>query len=556
VSDLSSVAAESASSPAGVLAARTLRAHDVDTVFTLNGAHLWPLYDGCVRENIRLVDARHEQTVTFAAEGWAKVTRRVGVAALTAGPGVTNGISAITSAWFNGAPVFVAAGRAPVARWGQGSLQELDHVPLVASVTKHAATAFTADDVPGAFDGALRAARTPHRGPTFVDVPLDCWGPTDARVTAPVGANEFVGDAADPEVIARVAELLMASERPVLLIGGDVYWAGAEAEARALVEAVTLPTFANDMGRGLLAADHALCFARARPVAFREADLVVVAGTPLDFRLSFGRFPHAAVVHLVDSPGAAATHADLAAAITGDLCATFGTLVEEVGRVSGTGVARTARGAWAARLRDEEHATRQADAARLASDASPIDPVRIYGELRRRLDRDAIVVGDGGDFVSYAGRYIDTYTSGCFLGPGPYGCLGSGTGYALAAALAHPQRQTVALYGDGAIGFSLADLDSLARHHANVVGVVGNNSIWGLEKHPMQAIFGYDVVCDLAPATRYDLVAQDLGCHGELVTEPAQLGPALDRAFSFDGPALVNVLTDPNDAYPRTSDLG
>ena len=230
--------------------------------------------------------------------------------------------------------------------------------------------------------------------------------------------------------------------------------------------------------------------------------------------------------------------------------------MDEVGRVSDAGGARAARDTWAARLRDEEHATRHADLTRLASDASPIDPVRIYGELRQRLDRDAIVVGDGGDFVSYAGRHIDTYTPGCFLGPGPYGCLGSGTGYALAAALAHPDRQTVALYGDGAIGFSLADFDTLARHHANVVAVVGNNSIWGLEKHPMRAIFGYDVISDLAPATRYDLVAQDLGCHGEFVTEPAQLGPALDRAFHFDGPALVNVLTDPADAYPRSSNLG
>ena len=547
---------ESASPHAGVLAARTMRAHDVDTVFTLNGAHVWPLYDGCVREDIRLVDTRHEQTAAFAAEGWAKVTRRVGVAALTAGPGVTNGISAITSAWFNGTPVLVAAGRAPVARWGQGSLQELDHVPLVAPITKHAATAFTADDVPGAFDRALRAARTPHRGPTFVDVPLDRWGPTDATVTAPVGTAEVAGDAPDPDAITRVSELLAAAERPVLLIGGDVYWAGAEAEALALIEAVTLPAFANDMGRGLLPADHSLSFARARSVAFREADLVVVAGTPLDFRLSFGRFPHAVVVHLVDSPGAVATHADLAAATAGDLRATIGALVERVGRVTDAGGARTARAAWAARLRDEEHATRQSDVARLASDASPIDPVRIYGELRRRLERDAIVVGDGGDFVSYAGRYVDTYTPGCFLGPGPYGCLGSGTGYALAAALAHPERQTVVLYGDGAIGFSLADFDSLARHRANVVGIVGNNSIWGLEKHPMQAIFGYDVICDLAPATRYDLVAQDLGCHGEFVTQPAELGPALDRAFEFDGPALVNVLTDPADAYPRSSNLG
>src|SRR5262249_4282333 len=150
---------------------------------------------------------------------------------------------------------------------------------------------------------------------------------------------------------------------------------------------------------------------------------------------------------------------------------------------------------------------------------------------------------------------VDTYEPGCFLGPGPYGCLGSGTGYALAAALAHPQRQTAILYGDGALGFSLGDLDTLARHRANVGGLVGNNGVWGLEKHAMQRLFGYVVVSDLAPATRYDLVAQDLGCHGEFVKEPGELGAALDRAFAFDGPALVNVLTDSEDAYPRSTNL-
>jgi acetolactate synthase I/II/III large subunit len=207
------------------------------------------------------------------------------------------------------------------------------------------------------------------------------------------------------------------------------------------------------------------------------------------------------------------------------------------------------------RLRDEEQVARRSDDARLTSDASPIDPVRVYGELRRRLERDAIVVGDGGDFVSYAGRYVDTYTPGCFLGPGPYGCLGSGTGYALAAALAHPDRQTVVLYGDGAIGFSLGDLDSLARHGANVVGIVGNNGIWGLEKHPMEMLYGYSVVAELRPGTRYDEVVRALGGHGELVSTPDELGPALERAFASGLPAVVNTLTDPTVAYPRRSNL-
>jgi acetolactate synthase-1/2/3 large subunit len=538
----------------GAAAARTLAAHGVDTVFSLNGGHVWPLYDGCVQEGIRLVDTRHEQSAAFAAEAFAKVTRRVGVTALTAGPGVTNGMSAITTAWLNGSPVLVAGGRAPHARWGQGSLQELDHVPLVAPVTKHAATCLDPAGIPAAFDAALVAARTPHRGPAFLDVPLDGWGAAADVTPPPPDPATLAGAVPDADAVARVAAALARARRPVLMIGGDVYWAGAEEVVRAFVEAATVPAFANDMGRGVLPADHELAFARTRGTAFAGADLVVVAGTPLDFRLGFGRFGDAAVVHLADTAGGIATNAPLAASASGDLRAIFSELATAVPRATASEV-RSERAEWVARLRDEEQARRAAELAALESDADPIAPTRVYGELRGRLERDAIVVGDGGDFVSYAGKYVDTYVPGAFLGPGPYGCLGLGLGYALGAAIAQPSRQVVALLGDGAIGFSLGDLDTLARHAVNVTLIVGNNGIWGLEKHPMVKLYGYDVICDLAPGTRYDLVAADLGCQGELVEHPEDLGPALDRALAYDGPALVNVLTDPGDSYPRTSNL-
>jgi acetolactate synthase-1/2/3 large subunit len=539
---------------AGELAAATLRVHDVDTVFTLNGGHLWPLYYGCAHAGVRLVDTRHEQTAAFAAEGWAKVTRRPGVAALTAGPGVTNGVSAITTAFLNGSPVTIIGGRAPQARWGSGSLQELDHVPIVASVTKRADTAAAPEQVPGLLDRALRAARTPHRGPTFLDVPLDCWGPSDGRVPDAPEPARLAGAVPDPEAIERVARLAGRAHRPVLMAGADVYWAGAEAEVRAFADAIRVPVFVNDMARGVIAADDPLAFSRARGLAFAEADLVIVAGTPLDFRLGFGAFGDAAVVHLRDAEPPTAPTVPRAAETTGDLRRTFAGLTESAAS-HGDATARTARDDWLARLRDDEQSRRAADETRLESDATPIDPVRIYGELRPRLARDAIVVGDGGDFVSYAGRYVDTFTPGCFVGPGPYGCLGAGMGYALGAALAHPDRQVVALFGDGAIGFALGDLDTLARHDVNVTAVVGNNGIWGLEKHPMQLLYGEDLVADLAPETRYDLVAAALGVHGELVHDPADLGAALDRALTHPGPALVNVLTDPADAYPRRSNL-
>ena len=535
----------------GRLAAETLRRHDVDTLFTLSGGHLFPLYDGCVKTGIRLVDTRHEQTATFAAEGWAKVTRRPGAAALTAGPGVTNGVSAITSAYLNGTPMLVVGGRAPQARWGSGSLQELDHVPIVASITKHAATVPSPGEIPQLVDAALRAARTPHRGPAFVDVPLDAWGVAAATVPDAPRPEALAGAAPDAGAIAVIAKLVAEADRPVLMVGADVFWARGEGALRAFAEAARLPVFANGLGRGLLPADHELAFSRVRAMAFAEADLVVVAGAPLDFRLGFGRFGDARVVHLADSPAGVASDAELAASAAGDLARTLGELADAT---PGPSPGRD-REAWVTRLRDEEQARRAREMGDLESDASPIRPTRVYGELRRRLERDAIVIGDGGDFVSYAGKYVDSYRPGAFLDPGPYGCLGTGSGYALAAALAHPGRQVVVMWGDGALGFSLGDLDTLVRFGADVVGIVGNNGIWGLEKHPMQLIYGYDVVAELRPGTRYDEVMTALGGHGELVSEPDEIAPALDRAFATPGPSLVNVLTDPADAYPRSSNL-
>lgn len=528
----------------GRLAADVLREHGVHTLFTLSGGHLFPFYDGCVQADVRLVDTRHEQSATFAAEGYAKCSRTPGVAALTAGPGVTNGISAITSAYMAGSPLVVLGGRAPQMRWGSGSLQELDHVPIVASITKHAETATDSASVARAVDRAVAVANSPHRGPTFVDVPMDAWGPSiefDEPATPSAPAPE-----PDPDVIARVAALVREAARPVVVAGGDVYWNHAEGALRAFVEAAEVPVFTNGLGRGTVPADHRLAFSRARSVALKEADLVVVVGTPLDFRLNFGDFGGARVVHLTDDPALVARHAVLAEGLGANLLATCSALAES---------AASQHADWVVRLHDEEKARRAGDDARLTADGPLVPPARVYGELLRRLDRGAVVIGDGGDFVSYAGRFVDTYEPGCFLDPGPYGCLGTGPGYALGASLARPESQIVLMLGDGAVGFALGDFDSLVRHGCNVVAIVGNNGIWGLEKHPMQMFFGYDVVADLTPGTRYDLAVEALGGHGEFVTTTAQLGPALDRAFATDGVTLVNVCTDPDDAYPRTSNL-
>ncbi len=344
----------------GRLAVDVLRNHGVDTLFTLSGGHLFVLYDGCVQAGLRLVDTRHEQSAAFAAEGYAKVTRRVGCAALTAGPGVTNGVSAMTSMSMNGSPVLVLAGRAPMARWGSGSLQELDHLPIVESVVKSAATATGAASIVAEVHAALLAARTPHRGPAFVDIPLDAFAPDDVTIPA-VDTIGLAGDEPDPEAIAEVARLLGAAERPVLVAGGDVYWGGAEGALVRLAEAARVPVFVNGMGRGTIPADHDLAFSRTRALAFRGADLVVVVGTPLDFRLGFGSFGDARVVHICDSKAGVARHVDLAGAVAGDLAAALSALAE----LGAPAAARSAHDGWVGSLRDEEKLRRAADDAAL-----------------------------------------------------------------------------------------------------------------------------------------------------------------------------------------------
>ena len=551
----------------GVHAVAAARRHGAATMFTLSGLHVFPLYDGAVKADppMRILDVRHEQTAVFAAEATGRLSRTPGLAAVTAGPGVTNSVSAITSAHFNGAPLVVIGGRAPDYRWGSGSLQELDHPALLQAVTKRAWTEHESARVGPAVDEAFRLAASPHRGPVFLDVSLEALfgaaepGPAPDEGTA---ARRDTGQP-DPGAVDAIARLLARASRPVLVLGSDVWLDGAEEAARLAAEELRLPVIANGQARGILPAGHELLVTRARRLAFGEADLVIVAGTPLDFRLGYGEFggkngtPPAQVVHVADAPSQLAGHRELAGAAAGDLTAFFSGLAGAASPGPATGPVRSwdagGEAGWLRRLQSARDQAMADDALLLGSDAEPVHPLRIYGELAKVLDADAVVIGDGGDFVSYAGKYVEPRRPGGWLDPGPYGCLGSGLGYAIAARLARPSAQVVLLLGDGAAGFSLLDADTLVRHRLPVVMICGNNGIWGLEKYPMQALYGYDVAADLQPQCRYDQVVAALGGAGELVRRPGDIGPALRRAFDSGAPYLVNVATDPRDAYPRST---
>jgi acetolactate synthase I/II/III large subunit len=532
----------------GRIVAKALKSRGVNDLFTLSGGHLFSIYDGCKVEGIGLVDVRHEQTAAFAAEGLAKATRGLGVAALTAGPGVTNGLSAIAGAQANGSPLCVLGGRAPEMRWGSGSLQEIDHLPFVSPLVKSAQTVKEPGRIAAMTTAALDLALAAPSGPTFIDYPLDVVfseaeieipGPPPAAPTEPAAGVE------------EAAALLAAAERPAIMAGTGLYWGHGETELQALAEALGIPVFLNGLGRGCLAADHELAFSRARGAALQGADVALVVGVPMDFRLGFGASfgAETKIVRLDVAPNALSANRAPMVDLVGDVRASLAAIRE----IAGTGAPRSGR--WLEELRAVEAEKRAAELGELNDPRSPLHPVRIYRELAAVLDRDAIVIGDGGDFVSYAGRFIDTYEPGCWMDPGPFGCLGAGPGQAIGAKVAHPDRQVCLLLGDGAFGFAGMEFDTMARHGLGVVGVIGNNGIWALEHHPMKFLYGYSVAAELRPETRYDQMVESLGCDGILVREPGELRPALERAFESGRPTLINVLTDPEVVYPRKSNL-
>jgi acetolactate synthase-1/2/3 large subunit len=535
---------------AGELIALALKRAGVTHLFTLNGGHIWPILLGATEHGIRLIDVRHEQSAAFAAEGWAKVTRECGVAAVTAGPGVTNSLTALAQAQGGDSPMFIVGGRAPVARWGMGSLQEIDHVPIVASVSKRATTLKSPGEAYEATVSGLSDALSPRTGPVFFDVPFDTFlGAEDFPAERATPAPDPGGEP-DPDQVKRAASLLKDARQPAVIAGTGVWWAHGEAELRAFAKAADLPVYTNGLARGMLPPGDRLFRSRSRSAGLGQADLVFVIGVPLDFRLNWGQAPvlldDAKIVY-VDADDFR-KHRQPAAALYGDIAKALEALAEAC--------RDTPRHEdWLAELASREAAARERDRPLFESDSTPIHPARLVAEVGAFLDPDAIVVGDGGDFVSFAGRFLERPGPGQFIDPGPFGCLGSGPGYALAAKLAHPDRQVVLLSGDGAFGFSGMEFDSLVRHRVPVICVIGNNGIWATEKHPMLQMLGTSIAADLRSGTRYDKVVEALGGYGELVERPEEIRPALERAAKSGVPACLNVICDPAAEYPRSSVL-
>src|SRR6266496_4037380 len=433
----------------GWLVAKILKREGVEVVFTLSGGHIAAIYDGCKREGIRVVDTRHEQAAVHAAEGWAKCTRTPGVALLTAGPGVTDGVTGVANAYLAGSPILVIGGAAPLGFWDRGALQEMGQIDLLRPITRWARTVHETSRLAEYTSIAFRQMLSGKPGPTFLEMPMDVlnnfvdteqyFDPGEPASYRPAGRAY-----PDPELVQKAAALLEKAQRPVIMAGTAVWWCDAAEPLRKLAERTQAPVFLNGAGR-----DNAL----------------------------------------------------------------------------------------------------------MSSDAVPIHPMRFCREIRDFIDEDTTVVGDGGDIVSYGGRVINVSKPGYWLDPGPMGCLGTGTGFAMAAQLARPGKKVLILHGDGAFGLNGMEFESMVRQKLPVVSIIGNDGAWGQIKHPQRALIGHATAAELSPGIRYDKMVEALGGYGELVNRPEDIRPALERAFASGLPACVNVLIDPEKPYSRSTNV-
>jgi acetolactate synthase-1/2/3 large subunit len=540
----------------GWLIAKILKREGVEVVFTLSGGHIAAVYDGCLREGIRVVDTRHEQAAVHAAEGWAKSTRKPGVALLTAGPGVTDGVTGVANAHLANSPILVIGGAAPLSLWDRGALQEMNQIDLLRPITKWARTVHETSRLGEYTAMAFRQMLNGKPGPTFLEVPMDVlnnFADTDTLFDPgePSSYRTSGRTAPDPELVVRAAALLEEARRPVIMAGTAVWWCDAAAPLRQLAERIQAPVFLNGAGRGCLPPTHPLFFTASRRKALEGSDTILAIGTRMDFRLSHGQpplIPAEANIIWFDLLGQdVGVNRGAAVGLVGDVALSMREVTQATRQHEG--------GDWLAHIRFQEQASMERDAALMNNDGVPIHPMRFCREIRDFIDEDTTVVGDGGDIVSYGGRVINVYKPGYWLDPGPMGCLGTGTGFAMAAQLARPGKKVLILHGDGAFGLNGMEFESMVRQKLPVVSIIGNDGAWGQIKHPQRAMVGHATAAELAPGVRYDKMVEALGGYGELVECPRDIRPALERAFASGLPACVNVLIDPEKPYSRSTNV-
>ncbi len=535
----------------GRLFAKALKREGVEYVFTLNGGHIYNLYEGCVDEGIKVIDFRHEQVAAHAAEGWAKVTGKPGVAIVTAGPGVTDAVTGIANAFQAPSPMILIGGNAGISDHLRGGLQDFDSATFLKPVTKFSEQVKRVERIPEYVSIAFRHATSGVPGPAYLEIPIDVvGGVTDEENVKYPGSYRTDAKAyGDPEYIKQVVDILHNTERPMILAGSDIWWNDASEELREFVEMIDSPVFLNAMGRGSIPSDHPNLGSLGRRYGLVKSDTVILLGTPIDFRLGYGAdsmFPQSPrLIEIMMDGSKIGQNRDIDVGVVGDSKAVLRQIMDEL---RATGYKSPGKG-WVEEVITEDQTLKAADEEMLNSTQSPIHPMRVMKELRDVLDEDATVIGDGGDIVTFAARVLNINRPGHWLDPGQFGCLGAGSGFAAAAQLARPGKQVCIVYGDGGFGLTGFDVESYVRFNLPIVSIVGNNGAWnqttqGVVRRGMRGIGTY-----LSQETDYAKIMDGMGGYGERVTDPEEIRPALERAFNSGKPALLDVVTDPDVAY-------
>ncbi len=542
----------------GHLVAKALKAEGIDTIFTLCGGHIIDIYDGCVDEGIEVIDVRHEQVAAHAADGYARVTGRPGCAVVTAGPGTTDAVTGVANAFRAESPMLLIGGQGALSQHKMGSLQDLPHVDMMTPITKFAATVPHTERVADIVSMAFRECFNGAPGPSFLEIPrdvLDAKVPLErARLPKPGHYRASTRQAGDPEAVERLADLLAHSEKPCVLLGSQVWTCRATDAAVDFVRTLNVPAYMNGSGRGTLPPGDPHHFQLSRRYAFTNADLIIIVGTPFDFRMGYGRrlSPDATVVQIDLDYRTVGKNRDIDLGIVGDAGLILAAAAQAAsGRVEN---GATRRKEWLEELRAVEKQAYEKRLPRQLSDARPIDPYRLVHEINEFLTDDTIYIGDGGDIVTFSGQVVQPKSPGHWMDPGPLGTLGVGTSFAMAAKHSLPGKEVVCLYGDGAFSLTGWDFETMVRFDLPYIGIVGNNSSMNQIRYGQAAKYGKDRdrVGNTLGDVPYGKFAEMLGGYGEEVRDPAQIRPALERARESGKPSLINVWVDPDVYAPGT----
>jgi acetolactate synthase-1/2/3 large subunit len=547
----------------GHLVARALKNEGVDTIFTLCGGHIIDIYDGCIDEGIRIIDVRHEQVAAHAADGYARQTGGLGCVVTTAGPGCCNAVTGIATAFRSESPVLHIGGQGALTQHKMGSLQDLPHVDMMSPITKFAATVPSTERVADMVSMACREAFNGAPGPVYLEIPRDVLDrevdATKAVVPKPGHYRASTHSLGDPRDIERLADILVDSERPAILYGQQVWTARGHEEAIALLRGLDIPGYFNGGSRGLLPPGDPHHFDRTRSNAFADADVIVIVGTPFDFRMGYGRriSNKLKLVQIDQDYRTVGKNRDIDLGLVGHPGAILGAVLQAAsGRLKQD--KRQARQQWMKKLTDMEAAATEKLMPLFKSNNRPIHPYRVAYELNEFLADNTVYIGDGGDVVTISAQAVRPRRPGQWMDPGALGSLGVGTGFAIAAGLAHPDKEVLCYYGDGSFGMTAFDMETANRFGVPYIAVVGNNSAMNQIRYGQIAKYGEQRgnVGNLLGDVPFGRFAEMLGGYGEEVHDPAEIAGALQRAREsvrkLKKSAVINIWVDPREYAPGT----